>query len=260
MHWVLQNNLFSEPGWDALVSTLERFGLSHSVHRVVPFVGELQPALELDHRNVICFGAYSLRHVALREGWSPGVFDLFEQDFERQRAHWGSHLLNADSVVCRFGDVRFEGVKFIRPTNDSKSFAGRVFDPDEFVAWQRAVQTLTPEDGSTLTSDTEVQVATPVVIHAEYRYWVVDGVIVTRSLYKRGSRVFSSPEVDARIDAYVQARVEEWQPHRAFVIDVCETTEGLRIVEINTLNAAGFYAADVQKLALFLQERFSTGC
>jgi ATP-grasp domain, R2K clade family 3 len=187
MHWVLQNNLFAEPGWEALHSTLERFAFSHSVHRVVPFVGELVPGLSLPHRNVICFGAYSMRHVARRHGWSPGVFDLFEQDFTQQRAHWGSHLLNAHSVVCRFGDVQFDDeLKFIRPTTDSKSFAGRVFDRVEFTGWQASVRALKPEDGSTLTDDTEVQVATPVVIHAEYRYWVVRGAIVTRSLYKRG--------------------------------------------------------------------------
>jgi ATP-grasp domain, R2K clade family 3 len=55
----------------------------------------------------------------------------------------------------------------------------------------------------------------------------------------------------------VNARVAEWQPHEAFVIDVCETSDGLRIVEINTLNAAGFYAGDVQKLALCLEESFT---
>jgi len=60
------NNLFAEPGWEALLSTLERFAFSHFVHRVVPFVGELMPELSLPHRNVICFG------------WSPGVFDRVE--------------------------------------------------------------------------------------------------------------------------------------------------------------------------------------
>jgi len=38
---------------------------------------------------------------------------------------------------------------------------------------------------------------------------------------------------------------------------VCETDDGLRIVEINTLNAAGFYAADVQRLVMVLEAAFS---
>ncbi len=258
MHWILQNNIFSETGWDTLVSTLERFQLSHSVHKVVPFVGELIPAPALTTSNVICFGSYSMRHVAKRAGWSPGVFDLFDQDFAIQRSHWGEHLLNAGSVVSEFRNAVFTADEmFVRPVNDSKCFAGRVFSREEFTTWQRAVLALgVDEGGSTLMPETEVQVAEAIEIHAEYRYWIVKGSIVTRSLYKRGNRVFSSAEVDARIDAFVAERIAEWQPHDAFVIDVCETAAGLRIVELNTLNASGFYAGDVQKLVLSLEENF----
>ncbi len=259
MHWILQNNIFSETGWDTLVSTLERFQLSHSVHKVVPFVGELIPAPAPASSNVICFGSYSMRHVAKRNGWTPGVFDLFEQDFAVQLSHWGEHMLNAGSVVSAFKDATFTTEEmFVRPTNDSKYFAGRVFSREEFTQWQRVVCALGVDAGSTLTPETQVQVARPLQLHAEYRYWIVKGSIVTRSLYKRGSRVFSSSEVDDRVDAYVAERVREWAPHEAFVIDVCDTADGLRIVELNTINASGFYAGDVQKLVLALEEKFST--
>ena len=35
----------------------------------------------------------------------------------------------------------------------------------------------------------------------------------------------------------------------AYVIDVCRTGEGLKLLETNCINAAGFYAADLNKLA-----------
>jgi hypothetical protein len=258
MHWVLQNNLFEEAGWQALVNALERLELSHSVHKVVPFVGELIPPVTVTHDNVICIGSYSMRHVAKRHGWSPGVFDLIDRDFSAQLARWGDHLLNAGSVVTRFADVRFtEAAAFVRPTTDSKSFAGKVFERAEFEAWQRAIAQLGPTDGSTLTVDTEVQMAQTAVIFAEYRFWVVKGQLVTRSLYKRGRRAFASSDVDVAVEAYARARVAEWQPHEAFVIDVCETDRGMKIVELNTLNAAGFYAADMQKLVVALETAFS---
>ena len=257
MHWVLQNDIFLETGWSAMVAALERFGISHSVHQVVPFSGELVPAASFGHRKAICFGSYSMRHVARREGWSPGVFDLYEQDFTRQREHWGAHLLNASSVVTTFQDARFDrDTMFVRPTTDSKCFAGGLFSREAFTTWQRAVCALRVEDGSTMTPETEIQLAQPVELHAEYRYWIVKGQVITRSLYKRGNRVFSSAEVEPRVDRYVAERVNEWQPHDAFVIDVCDTDAGLKVVEINTLNAAGFYAADVQKLVLTLEETF----
>lgn len=49
------------------------------------------------------------------------------------------------------------------------------------------------------------------------------------------------------------AVVADWQPHRAFVIDVCDTPDGPRIVAINTISSAGFHAGDVQRLVAALE-------
>ena len=46
MHWILQTNLFKEDEWDQMVATLERFGLPYSVHKVIPFIGELVPVAQ----------------------------------------------------------------------------------------------------------------------------------------------------------------------------------------------------------------------
>ncbi|WP_277814114.1 ATP-grasp domain-containing protein [Rhodobacter capsulatus] len=35
----------------------------------------------------------------------------------------------------------------------------------------------------------------------------------------------------------------------AYVMDICSTETGLKLLETNCINAAGFYAADVMKLA-----------
>jgi hypothetical protein len=258
MHWVLQNNLFDEAGWHALVAALDRLGLPWSEHKVVPFVGELVPPATPASDNVICMGSYSMRHVARREGWSPGVFDLEPFPFPVQLAKWGAHLLNADSVVSRFADAHFTADEhFVRPITDSKSFAGRVMARAEFEAFQHAVCALGEDAGSTFTGDSVIQLATPRPLFAEYRCWFVKGELVTASLYRRGGRALFTADVPGEVCAYAEARVAEWQPHDAFVLDVCETNEGFKVVEINTLNAAGFYAADVQRLVIALEDAFS---
>lgn len=76
MHWILQNNLFQEKEWDSLVSALERFQLPYSVHKVIPFIGELVPEPTPKDEKVICLGSYSMRHSAKKHGWNPGVYDL----------------------------------------------------------------------------------------------------------------------------------------------------------------------------------------
>lgn len=253
MHWILQANLFRENEWETLVNTLERMGLPYSVHKVIPFIGELEPPADVNDSQVICFGSYSMRHTAKKMGWTPGVYDLFDQDFEVQKAHWGERMLNHDSVVVPFGQARFDEPMFIRPVDDSKYFAGRMIDPEEFRDWQHKVCDLKEDTGTSLEANTLIQVSSPKAIQAEYRYWVVDGAIVTRSLYKRGSKVVYSSQVDERVDAFVNEAIAVWQPHRAFVIDVCDTDQGMKIVEINTLNSAGFYAGDMPKLIMALE-------
>lgn len=259
MHWILQNNLFNEAAYQTLLDTLERMELPYSIHKVVPFVGELVPPPdELTHWNVICMGSYSLRHAADAYKWEPGVFDLEQEDFLVQKQHWGDHMLNADSRVAAFKDVDFEQeLMFLRPTQDSKVFAGRVFTKEEFYEWKRKVVVLEEDYGNSLTKDTLIQFCEPKVIYAEYRFWVVKGKIVTKSLYKRGNTVMYSSDVDERFDEYVKARIAEWQPHDAFCIDVCDTPDGIKIVEINTLNSCGFYAADIPKLVQALEDAFN---
>ncbi|MGV3619435.1 MAG: ATP-grasp domain-containing protein [Archangium sp.] len=44
------------------------------------------------------------------------------------------------------------------------------------------------------------------------------------------------------------------ETHEAFVIDIAETPNGLRIVELNTFNSAGFCAADVQRLVIAVED------
>lgn len=254
MHWILQTNLFQEAEWTRLVEALERFDLPYSVHKVIPFVGELEPAPVLQTTKAVCFGSYSMRHSAKAHGWTPGVYDLFDQDFLVQKAAWGDRMLNADSRVMAFQDVRLDGPTFLRPIDDSKYFAGRVFDADEFEAWRQRVCDLDEDYGTSLSPSTQVQLCTPKTIHAEYRFWIAGGEIATKSLYKLGSRVVYASDVDDRLDHFVLQAVADWQPHRAFVIDVCDTPEGPRIVEINTINSAGFYAGDVQRLVEALED------
>jgi len=258
MHWVLQNNLFNEQAYETLLELLVRYELPHSIHKVIPFIGEITPAPELHTTNVICMGSYSLRHTAKKYGWRPGVFDLEAQDFTVQLDKWGDHMLNYDSIVVPFGDAKLsEPEMFIRPIHDTKVFAGRLISNEEFYGWQHRVCVLDEDYGDTLTKDTLIQIVSPKVIYNEYRFWIVRGEIITSSLYKRGHRIVHNNDVPVDVHRYVEERVAEWQPDEAFVIDVCETPKGIRVIEINTLNSCGFYAANLSKLIVALEDAFS---
>jgi len=273
MHWILQNNLFHEKAYQTLLDTLQHLDLPYSVHKVIPFIGELtEPEAPKVDGPVICMGSYSLRHAACKHGWIPGVFDLEPFDFQVQLKHWGSEMFNANSVVTRFADVSWPDDAermFMRPTADSKVFAGNVFERADFLEWHRKVCVLEEDFGNSLTKDTLVQVADPKHIFAEYRFWIVKGKIVSASLYKRGHTVVYSAFVDERVHQYVRDRIAEWCPAEAFCIDVAEHVPAngyfvddkeqfphIKIMEIGTLNSCGFYACDITKLVNALETAF----
>lgn len=248
MFWVVQENVFNENGYADLLEALERLDIPHQVVKVRPFIHTIEPDIEPPDGPIIVFGAYTMWKVAQIRGWKPGSFTNDNFTFERQLEHWGVRMLNHDSWVGRFGDVPEQQLPFfIRPVLDSKSFSGMVTDWPSFDEWRQLVAKV--EDSPTLTLDTLVQVASIKPLVRETRFWIVDRKIVTASVYKTGSRVHGDPNVDPRTTEYATTCVAEWEPARAYCLDIFETEDAqLWIGEINTINAAGFYAANVQKL------------
>lgn len=101
-----------------------------------------------------------------------------------------------------------------------------------------------------LRHDTQLMLTKPVRILTEWRLWAVGGKIVTYSLYKEGIRVVYRHEIDSDALDFAQQLVDLNPDYSsAYVIDICRTEEGLRMLETNCINASGFYAADLHKLA-----------
>jgi hypothetical protein len=252
-HWILQNNIYSEEGWDALVGALERLGITYSTHKCVPFAGTLEPEANPPEGRVIVMGSYTLANHAYDRGWTPGAW-LGNLDFRTQRRHWGIHMLNVDAVIATVELLNeVWGRRFIRPVHDTKSFTGQVFDHATWAEFRTGV--MNTFDAINIGPETLVMVCSPKEIYSETRCWIVDGKVVTCSGYKVGTiKRYTAPElVDAHITRFAQEMAEKWSPNRAYVMDVCETPAGLRIVEVNNLNSAGFYKADMNRLVQALE-------
>jgi hypothetical protein len=256
MFWILQENLFSEPGFERLIQALERFKLPHVLVKVVPFVGTLIPEPEVANPAIV-MGSYSMSKAALKKGWVPGSFLNENLDYGIQLSHWGDRMLNSDAKISKFSEVEPRSdLFFLRPVCDEKYFVGQVFDWEEFSQWQAKVLSLGPENGSTLTGDTLVMASTAKVIYREYRVWVVQGKAITASLYKIGNLVRHDPLVEPDVLRFVEETAAIWTPIEAFVMDIADTREGYKIIEVNNLNSAGFYAGDMQKLVMALEDLY----
>lgn len=254
MHYIIQENLFREEGHAKLINTLERFKISYELVQVLPFVEEVEHVT--DRKDVFVFGSLKLARLSKQYGWNPGALITENHDYNVYSQHYKENLLNYDSQVVRFDDDfewKYEQ-QFIRPCLDSKVFTGKVFNKEDWEEYKHRL--LTNGHTTSLTVDTLIQVARPKKITQEVRCWVVDGKIVTQSTYRRGSFLVYDNVVDADAVEFAQAMVDIYQLAKTFVIDVCLTEEGWKIVECGSTSCAGFYDADMQKLVMALEEAY----
>lgn len=170
---------------------------------------------------------------------------------------WHPYLLNgADARFVTLKDIPAELTRddrdwFIRPVADNKEMAGTVMSTAEIISMAEQVIKLKKKEipRGSLRHDTELMLTTPIRIMKEWRLWVVGGRIVTWSLYKEGSRVVYRHEIDDDALAFAQ-RMADLNPRYsdAYVIDICRTADGLKLLETNNINSAGFYVADLTKM------------
>jgi len=272
MFWVIQSNVFSEAGHAALLHALNRGGIPYVLVKFLPFTHKLV-AYDTDfslYANVdeipevvvpegpiytdgpesytmVC-GATLMNVVAKEKGWVPGTFINENFHYNKWKENWGDNLLNDIAIVGELGtlDPIWDDF-FIRPCKDTKAFTGLIMRKGDFSQW-REDQLSSGRDPEWLSAKTEVVASPYREILAEYRFFIVDGKIVTSSIYKLGTHVCYDEYVNPGVTEFAQAMVDLWQPARGFVIDIAETHEGPKVIEVNNLNSSGFYKCNVGKI------------
>ncbi len=245
MHWILQANLIHPDTLAGLVRALESRATGYSLVRLIPFFHQLEAPAPAPRGAVFVYGSTGLGRVARAQGWRPGYFDQ-NLDYELMLERYGALALNAGAVCASLAEMprRFDRF-FLRPVLDDKSFAGTVMTWAEFEVFREGVGHVSEEQDATLRLCDRVVAAPLAEIAAEYRFFVVAGRVVTGSRYKLGDRVASSTEVPLEVGLFAQSCVDRWTPNEAFTLDVAVTPAGLRVIELNSANSAGFYACDV---------------
>lgn len=141
----------------------------------------------------------------------------------------------ADGPPEEFGDR-----VFIRPDSALKPFSGRVLGSDQI--------TLQSLDHGFYYEDEDLPIiVSPVVdVGAEWRLVIVDDTVVAGSGYAADGRTAGAP-LDPDHPAWVfgQSVVESLPPlEEAFVMDVGEGPDGLRLIELNPFSGADLYGCD----------------
>lgn len=247
MYYIVQQNLFKERNFDILINLLQKQKLGYEIIKWIPFQEEID--IKTDRKDIICFGGVSIAKAAQKYGWKPGIFYNDLHDMESYMKYYGEHMLNSDGVCISSQDPlpdHLPDIFFARPTRDTKLFNGGLFSrkgwEDNMRAYMELKKGLDHDIRIFVASDKEY-------IQKEIRCWVVNGKVITASQYKLGI-IVTTKNYDHEEEAinFAQKMVNIHSPSKAFVLDICLYQGEYKVVEINCINSAGFYDADMHKL------------
>lgn len=271
MLYLIQENIYSERHHETLLHNLERMGLQYELFKVIPFVNELEFKTE-QRDNIFVFGAVKAAHIAKRYGMKPGSMYNENHDAEVYGPKYGNRMLNHGAHIMNFDSPLPDDEKwtmfFARPCGDTKLFSGQVYMRH---SWDQYIGDMLNPKNKIRLDETEDEIKTRIQgyrdakvmlaplkeIKWEVRCWIVGGKVITMSQYKIGRRVhYLNKDSEDWLRDIVQSYVDLYQPAEAFVMDVCQVDEDIKIVELNCINCAGFYDANMQKLINALEEHF----
>ncbi|WP_228451839.1 ATP-grasp domain-containing protein [Chryseobacterium sp. SN22] len=117
-------------------------------------------------------------------------------------------------------------------------FTGRVLNETE---WKDFVCETLKSSSNRITADSVIQVSEAKRTLKEARLWIVGGQIIDAGYYKFNDRVPFEEKVSEDGLAFAREMLRLFNLEKAFVMDICLTDEGWKIVEINCINSSGFY-------------------
>jgi len=247
MYHIVQENCFREENYENLILTLDHFNIEYEIVKVLPFTDEIE--FKTNRKDVYVWGAVKLARIAKKQDWYPGSLINPQHDFNIYKTHYKENLFNYNSKIIRIGDdYDYPEGFFARPTTDGKAFTGKVFNREDFLELKNRNQ-IDPE--------TLIQISGIKKIYKEIRFWIIDGKIITASLYKLGHRVVYEEYFDLDGFDFCNKMIQIFQLADAFVMDLCIGEDGWKIMELGCINSAGFYRADMQKLVMALEDYFN---
>lgn len=233
MKWLIQPVKVEQEKIEELINLLERAGISYDI--VYPFEGmvlnpdKTEYIYDEKETYFVC-GSYPLTRNVYKNR-KESVFSLEDYSFEDiMNIFEAKNFVNSDAKIIHSKDMVWnEEEYFIRPANDDKSFNGGIYNSNTF------------------NYNGDIVVAQLKHISKEHRFFVIDSEIVTGSLYKINGSFAASAVIDEEAMNFAKEMIKKFN-YPGFVIDIATVNDEYKIMELNCLNAAGFYDISLYKL------------
>ena len=207
---------------------------------------------------VVFYGTLNLgRQLQREKSWIPGIYCNFKNlCCHTYFSYWSKYLLNQDYIMLPmkeiltkreyvFNNFGKREVIFIRPDSGAKPITGQTLKYEEL---DKEFKLFGDYAGNDLDQIITI-ISTPKNISTEWRFIVVDKKVVAGSQYKKNGKLdinsFFNVEAFELANKIAQ---EDWQPDKAYTLDICEWCGGYYLLEANSFSCSGLYDADMKPI------------
>ena len=155
------------------------------------------------------------------------------------------YSVSPDAKFNDLSSLRGRETLFIRPVSPFKEFAGNVYTPEKFEEEYNFLTTYKNVDKHIICA-----YATPVKIGREWRCIFVNNEYCAGSQYLNEGELDVLEGVEEKVITFAKKIAKEnyFINIFDFVIDIGETEDGLKLIEINAFETSSFYGADLDKI------------
>lgn len=248
MYYIIQKNIFKDGRYSEIFKVMKEMNLEYEIVEFLDSTNKIN--IKTKRKDVFVYGSVKLAKVLADYDFIPGSYYGNKHKYEDYKKGYGKELINYNSKIYNFNDeIEFNGeLKFIKPSEDAKVFTGQIFSETN---WKDFVYYSLKDKNRKIAIDTKIQVSKIVKLKREIRFWIINSKIITYSWYKFYE--IGSLDISEELIQYVNKLILKYNPLDAYVLDIAETYEGYKIVEINCINSSGFYNADVYKIVEALE-------
>lgn len=251
MYYIIQKNVFADPRYDEIFRVVKALNLPYEEVEVRRNANSFN--YQTNRKDVFVYGSVTLAKAAKNENWKPGSFYGGNHEYENYANGFGNFLLNPNNQIYNFEDKlnwTNHDRLFIKPSQDAKIFTGKVFTK---VEWEDFQYYTLNDNNNPITATTKIQISKPQKLIKEARIWIVNRQIVTSSYYHFYDGIEYEEHVSAEGLAFANKMANHYNVADAYVLDIALTLDGWKVVEVNCINSAGFYKADVMAIVMALE-------
>lgn len=247
--WLIDTQVIKPAQLESLVSCLKRLNIDYQCfdysHKVVPDMKE----------PFSIYGSTHLINYFLKNP-NPNLIMYFDEvNFSTKK--WsqvlGSLMLNHKAMYAPLREVfnlNLPEPLFIKPDSDLKLFTGSVVNKEGLRRFYQKVEN----------QEFSFSLDLPVVINQvfntgwEWRLFMYNHEVLGASSYKLKNMINQSKPTPQSVVDFAVASSKKWKPASVYVMDVCETEDGLKIVEFNCFHASGLYNCNIDSIFTRLTE------